>query len=134
SVLASLGRLLFAQGGETDHATEIFRAAIDAAPADSMLRAQLEAELGALAMRGDEPLEKEPSAPNVLIDEPTPLGQLAGAVAEAPPGPDRTAARAHLARAHLARGEIALGESLLLECLAEGDVGAGDELARLLEQ
>ncbi|HEY1958100.1 MAG TPA: tetratricopeptide repeat protein [Polyangiaceae bacterium] len=133
SVLASLGRLLFAQGGETEHAIEIFRGAIDAAPADSMLRAQLEAELGALAMRGDEPLEKEPSAPNVLIDEPTPLGQLAGAVAEAPAGPDRTSARAHLARAHLSRGEVALGESLLLECLAEGDVQAGDELARLLE-
>ena len=46
-----------------------------------MLRAQLEAELGALAMRG-EPLEKEPSVPNLPIDQPTPLGQLASAVAE----------------------------------------------------
>ncbi len=133
SVLASLGRLLFAYGGEGETATATFREAIAAAPEDSVLRAQLEAELGALAMRGDEPLEQEPSAPNVVIDEPTPLGQLASAVAEAPAGPERTATRAHLARAHLARGEIALGESLLLECLAEGDVGAGDELATLLE-
>jgi tetratricopeptide (TPR) repeat protein len=133
SALAQLGRLLFAQGGEIDHASEMFREAIAAAPADTMLRAQLEAELGALAMRG-EPLEKEPSEPNVALDQPTPLGQLASAVAEAPAGPERTATRAHLARAHIAKGDLALGESLLLECLAEGDVEAGELLASLLER
>ncbi len=133
SVLASLGRLLFAQGNEVDLAIDTFRDAIDAAPLDSLLHAQLEAELGALTMRG-EPLEKESSVPNLPIDEPTPLGALASAVAEAPPGPDRTRTRAHLARAHLARGDVALGESLLLECLAEGDVDAGEQLAEMLER
>ncbi len=143
-VLAALGRLLFAQGGETEHAAAVFREAIAAAPEDTMLRAQLEAELGALSMRGDH-LEKEPSQPNLShegsietpllgIVEPTPLGQLASQVAEAPPGPERTATRAHLARAHLAKGDIALGESLLLECLAEGDIAAGDELAQILQR
>jgi tetratricopeptide (TPR) repeat protein len=143
-VLAALGRLLFAQGGEAEHAAAVFREAIAAAPEDTMLRAQLEAELGALSMRGEH-LDKEPSQPNLThegsletpllgIVEPTPLGQLASQVAEAPPGPERTATRAHLARAHLAKGDVALGESLLLECLAEGDVAAGDELAQILER
>ncbi len=140
TVLASLGRLLFAQGGEQEKASEIFREAIAAAPEDTMLRAQLEAELGALAMRGlpehdhrNEPTEHEPSEPQMVVGEPTPLGQLASTVAEAQPGPERTSARAALARAHLARGDVALGESLLLECLAEGDVDAGEHLAKLLE-
>ncbi len=133
TVLASLGRLLFALGGEPEHATATFRQAIAAAPEDTMLRAQLEAELGALTMRG-EPLEHEPSEPHLLLQEPTPLGQLASTVAEAPPGPERTRTRAHLARAHLAQGDVAVGESLLLECLAEGDVEAGDQLATLLER
>ncbi len=135
SVLAQLGRLLFAHGGEIDRASEIFREAIASAPEGAMLRAQLEAELGALAMRGEtDSLQKEPSEPKVDLDQPTPLGQLASAVAEAPPGPERTRTRAHLARVHLAKGDVALGESLLLECLAEGDVEAGDELAALLER
>ncbi len=142
AVLAQLGRLLFAQGGEVERASEIFREAIAAAPEDTMLHAQLEAELGALAMRGafdpfpasGGPGEKEPSEPSVVLDQPTPLGQLASAVAEAQPGPDRTRTRAHLARVHLAKGDVALGESLLLECLAEGDVDAGEQLATLLER
>jgi len=144
AVLASLGRLLFAQGGERDKASEIFREAIAAAPEDTMLHAQLQAELSALAMRGSIPDDgdhrntpaegaAEPSEPKTVVGEPTPLGQLASTVAEAPAGRERTSARAALARAHLARGHVALGESLLLECLAEGDVEAGDQLAKLLE-
>jgi len=133
-LLASLGRIVFAQGGEAERAAEIFREAIAAAPEDTMLHAQLEAELGALAMRGDEPLTKEPSEPKMVLDQPTTLGQLASSIAEAPPGPERTRTRAHLARAHLAKGDVALGESLLLECLAEGDVEAGEQLAQLLER
>src|SRR4029079_11991380 len=66
-VLAALGRLLFAQGGEAEHAGEVFRQAIAAAPEDTMLRAQLEAELGALSMRGDV-LEKEPSQPKLQLE------------------------------------------------------------------
>ena len=52
---------------------EIFREAIASAPEDTMLRAQLEAELGALAMRGEtDSLQKEPSEPKVALDQPTP--------------------------------------------------------------
>ncbi|HSQ66280.1 MAG TPA: hypothetical protein VLM85_23820, partial [Polyangiaceae bacterium] len=136
TLLASLGRLLFAFDGERDKAIETFHTAIDAAPADSVLRAQLEAEIGTLALRAvDGVPAADPSSPRVNpLENPASLGQMATAVAEAPPGADRTQTRAALARAHIANNDLALGESLLLECLAEGDLDSGDLLASLLER
>ncbi len=140
ATLAQLGRLLFAVPGEREAASAAFREAMEAAPADSVLRAQLEAELGALTLRRSgqmaaESVPRSDSAPAPApLEEGASLGQLASSVAEAPPGPDRTRARASLARAHLARGDLAVGESLLLECLSEGDVEAGDQLAAMLQR
>ena len=136
--LAQLGRLLFgaatAQGDRNlrEDAERNFRRAIEAAPADSVLQAQLRAELEVLSL----PTETPSAAPPTLVDAPAtveeaiPLEVLALRIRETPPGEERARARRALARAHLASRDGQSAESLLVEGLADGDVDSGELLAQ----
>jgi len=136
--LAQLGRLLFGAAAAQDDrnlredAERNFRRAIEAAPADSILLAQLRAELEVLSAATATPSAAPPPTvnPPSTVEDAIPLEVLAHRVREAVPREGRVRARRALAHAHLARLDGDSAENLLVEGLADGDVDSGELLAQ----
>jgi tetratricopeptide (TPR) repeat protein len=136
--LAQLGRVLLASGNteERREAVRIFEESIDAAPADGILRAQLQNELDSLKRRPslfpaavhDVSPEPPPAAP------PVDVGALERAAVDATTPGDRVRAQIAVARAYVERGEPAIAEVALRDALREGSGEAGEMLATILER
>jgi hypothetical protein len=147
--LAQLGRMLYTSGDNRDQveAERAFLEAIDAAPVESVLHAQLVAELATLRGRASlyPPISEPPPAdatkpaaqsPAYLKDSSGQLREIADferSVRDASGKDERIHARRALARAHAERGAKDAAEAVLWEALEEGSVEAGDDLAIILE-
>ena len=147
--LAQLGRMLYGSGDTRDHveAERAFLEAIDAAPVESVLHAQLIAELATLHGRASlyPPISEPPPADATKPSAQSPayakgaFGQIREiadfelSVRNAPGKDERIQARRALARAHAERGATQAAEAVLWEALGEGSVEAGDDLAIILE-
>ncbi|MEO6574832.1 MAG: hypothetical protein ABIP89_13390, partial [Polyangiaceae bacterium] len=147
--LAQLGRMLYTSGDTRDHAEaeRAFLEAIDAAPVESVLHAQLIAELATLRGRASlYPAGSDPPPPGPAdavahrqgytraeVEQIRDLADFELAVRNAAGKDERIQARRALARAHAERGAQEAAEAVLWEALGEGSVEAGDDLAIILE-
>jgi tetratricopeptide (TPR) repeat protein len=135
--LAQLGRALLASMATDERAegVHVFLQAIDAAPRESVLEAQLRAELSTLRQRlsiappGLSPVPaKVSTAPAVSIEE------LTKAVEGAATAADRADRKVSLADAYAYEGKRERVEPLLWEAFAEGSVLAASRLAAILDE
>ena len=135
--LAQLARLLLASGSSEERveSLRIFEEAAASAPADSVLRAQLENELTSLRLRpslfqhATAPGEDEP-----LRTTPVDFDTLERAAKEAQTPSERSRAQLAIARGHIESGAYAAAEPILWAALDEGSAEAGEILASFIDR
>ncbi len=133
--LAQLARLLLASGSSTERAEalHVFDEAVAAAPPDSLVRVQLENEIGSLRARLSVLTRAVPVAPPEAPRTNTvDYAALEREAANAKTPGDRARAQLAMARAHIEGGAFAAAETTLWAALAEGSAPAGELLVSLL--
>jgi tetratricopeptide (TPR) repeat protein len=134
--LAQLARILLATGSSEDR-TEAFSVldeAVSSAPPDSVVRAQLENEIGTLRSRSSYPRPIPLVNPRVDSQRQPPVDfvRLEREVASAQTPGKRASAQLAIARGHIESGALAAAETMLWEAFGEGSAEAGELLISLI--
>jgi tetratricopeptide (TPR) repeat protein len=136
--LAQLARLLLATGSIEDRteALNVLAEAVDSAPPSSLVRAQLENEIGSLRSRSSFPrapaVVASPEREEPERQAPVDFVRLEREVASAQTPGKRARAQLAIARGHIESGALAAAETMLWEAFGEGSAEAGELLISLI--